>query len=55
MRYLTIVYNLPDSFDVKQLTEHELVSAMSWSHAIDEKNRLANLIKSANTPQKSDN
>ena len=40
MRHLTIVYAVPDDFDVSQLTGHELVSAMSWCHAIDIKNRL---------------
>lgn len=37
MRHLTIVYAVPDDYDVSQLTGHELVSAMSWCHAIDEK------------------
>jgi hypothetical protein len=38
MKYLTIVYKIPETFDVSTLTEHESMTACSWSHAIDEKN-----------------
>jgi hypothetical protein len=35
MSYLTIVYNIPEGFDVSTLTNHEHVSAINWGHSID--------------------
>jgi len=38
MRYLTIVYNIPDDFDVKDLCANENINAMAWSHKMDDYN-----------------
>ena len=39
--YLTIIYRLPDDSDVAALTSHENAVALSWSHMMDERDRLA--------------
>jgi len=40
MRYLTIVYKLPDEVDAALLTNHPHTSAFAWSHKMDECRRL---------------
>ena len=37
MKRLTIVYAVPDGFDVRELVEHEHMTAASWSHALDDR------------------
>jgi hypothetical protein len=36
MKYLTIVYKIPDDYDTIDLIEHEFVESCSWCDAIDE-------------------
>lgn len=45
MKYLTIVYALPEDYDVKELTSNPFVSGMSWSHLMNERDRLELKIK----------
>lgn len=40
MRQLTIVYKIPDDFDVAALYNHPHASAFAWSHKIDECRKL---------------
>lgn len=37
MRHLTIVYLIPDGADARELVEHERMTAVSWSHAIHDR------------------
>lgn len=46
MRHLTVVYSIPDGFDVSSITGHELASVMDWCHSIDEKNKAVKLLES---------
>ena len=48
MKYLTVVYSLPDGFDVATLTQHEFASAFAWSHKMDECNGLTTALEKAN-------
>ena len=36
MKHITVVYSIPDDFDVSELTTHQHASAMSWGHKINE-------------------
>ena len=36
MKYLTVVYHLPETFEASELTNHRHASAMAWSHKMDE-------------------
>lgn len=40
MRYLTIVYKLPDDLDQALLVNHPHASAFAWSHKMDECRKL---------------
>ena len=40
-RYMTLVYRLPEGFDPATITNHEHMVAASWSHVMDERNRLS--------------
>jgi hypothetical protein len=37
VRYLTVVYRLPDDVPASLFTESEYMSACSWSHAMDDR------------------
>lgn len=47
MQYLTIVHKVPDGQSAHAFVDQDSVSAMSWCHAILEKNALASAIKEA--------
>jgi hypothetical protein len=34
MKHLTVVYELPNDFDTREITQHDRIAAISWSHAI---------------------
>jgi hypothetical protein len=34
MKHLTVVYELPNDFDTRGITQHDRITAISWSHAI---------------------
>jgi hypothetical protein len=34
MRHITVVYELPNDFDTREITQHDRIAAISWSHAI---------------------
>ena len=38
-RYLTIVHEVDDDTDILQLTGQKTVSAMSWSHALNDRDK----------------
>ena len=38
--YLTVVIKNPSLEEARELTYHEKVSAISWSHALDERDEL---------------
>ena len=38
--YLTVVVKNPTSAEARELTYHEKMSAVSWSHALDERDEL---------------
>ena len=53
-KYLTVVYDVPEDFDVSTLTNHEYMSAVSWCHAIDEKNEALKKLKEVELYQESE-
>ena len=39
-KFLTVVYRDPTPEEVQDLTTHNKMSAVSWSHALDERDQL---------------
>ena len=54
MRYLTVVYRLPDDFNADSLITHEHMSACSWSHALHDRDSAIKEIEFYKKEQKHD-